>query len=85
MEECIICFDETTQYVFFPCAHKVCVHCYKRLDRCPICNSLGDIPELHLDPEPQVIPRRVSPSTIACAMLFLFSVYVGYETLMDVM
>lgn len=41
MEECIICFDETTQFIFLPCAHKLCIHCKERLEHkiCPICNT----------------------------------------------
>ena len=39
MEECIICFEEVTNFVIFPCHHKVCVICYPKLKRCPMCNS----------------------------------------------
>jgi len=38
MEECIICFEERTNYVTFPCHHKVCAVCYPKLTRCPLCN-----------------------------------------------
>jgi hypothetical protein len=38
MEECIICFEENTDFVTFPCDHKVCVLCYPKLKRCPLCN-----------------------------------------------
>lgn len=38
MEECIICFEEYTDFVTFPCDHKVCVLCYPKLKRCPLCN-----------------------------------------------
>ena len=38
MEECIICFEEYTDFVTFPCNHKVCVLCYPKLKRCPLCN-----------------------------------------------
>lgn len=37
MEECIICFEER-ELIAFPCAHKVCVVCYPKLKRCPLCN-----------------------------------------------
>jgi hypothetical protein len=37
MEECIICFEEN-DFVTFPCNHKVCVLCYPKLKRCPLCN-----------------------------------------------
>lgn len=39
MEECIICFEEYTDFVTFPCHHKVCVLCYPKLKRCPLCNK----------------------------------------------
>ena len=38
MEECIICFEENTDFVTFPCNHKVCVLCFPKLKRCPLCN-----------------------------------------------
>lgn len=38
MEECIICFEDCTDFVSFPCDHKVCVLCYPKLKRCPLCN-----------------------------------------------
>jgi hypothetical protein len=37
MEECIVCFEER-ELIAFPCAHKVCVVCYPKLKRCPLCN-----------------------------------------------
>jgi hypothetical protein len=37
MEECIVCFEERP-HIAFPCAHKVCVVCYPKLIRCPLCN-----------------------------------------------
>jgi hypothetical protein len=43
MEECIICFDETDSFNFFPCKHKVCTVCFPLLvantNRCPLCNQ----------------------------------------------
>ncbi len=39
LEECIICFEETDNFTFFPCTHKVCPICFPKLDRCPLCQS----------------------------------------------
>lgn len=39
MEECIICFEETDQFIFFDCSHKVCNTCYPKLKRCPLCRE----------------------------------------------
>jgi len=59
MEECIICFDETTEFVFYRCAHKVCTNCYPKIKTCPMCNTPSEIivvqpvrittvPEIHI-------------------------------------
>jgi len=79
MEECIICFDETPYFVFFPCAHKVCLSCYKRLSRCPVCNCPGDlVPELQVD---QVARPRLKShrSTVCGIFVLIFIAYVSYE------
>ena len=87
MEECIICFDETPHFVFFPCAHKVCVSCYKRLARCPVCNYPHESERLEIRVVPDIqverrMPRKVSTSSIACGIFVMtFSVYVIYQTL----
>lgn len=41
MEECFICFEETDQFIFFECTHKVCTQCFPQLRSplCPICGS----------------------------------------------
>lgn len=48
MEECIICFEEKDQFIFLPCAHKICAQCKDLLEqkRCPICNTpfINDTP-----------------------------------------
>jgi hypothetical protein len=68
MEECLICFEETTDFVFFPCAHKVCSGCHKRIVRCPICN--------YVDPEIQIVQRVqiVQPQKSACSRICAFFV-----------
>jgi len=43
MEECIICFDETTEFIFYRCAHKVCEKCFPKIKTCPICNTPREI------------------------------------------
>ena len=39
MEECIICFDETNEFIFYSCSHKVCANCYPKLKKCPLCKT----------------------------------------------
>ena len=77
MEECIICFDETTQFVFFPCAHKVCSECHKRIHRCPLCNYTVDL-EIQLVPIPI---QKATCSRICGIFLFSFVVCVAYQYL----
>lgn len=43
MEECIICFDETTEFMFYRCAHKVCTKCYPKIKTCPMCNTPSEV------------------------------------------
>ena len=38
MEECMICFDLTENFITFSCKHKVCRQCYPKLTHCPLCN-----------------------------------------------
>jgi len=78
MEECIICFEETREFIFFPCAHKVCSECHKRIVRCPICNYT-------FDPEIQLVVTRVRTEHIqtypVCSMLcglFALTIFVSY-------
>ena len=85
MEECIICFDETDQFVFLPCAHKVCIHCIHRLDqkKCPVCNTLFEpIYEVQLViPEREMTPRRIQNVTmnlcmsVTCLTVFAYFFY----------
>jgi hypothetical protein len=39
MEECIVCFDETDEFIFYTCTHKLCINCYRRLNNCPLCQA----------------------------------------------
>ena len=40
-EECIICFEETEDFMFFPCQHKVCPVCFPKLHQCPLCQTIS--------------------------------------------
>ena len=47
LEECIICYEETIKFMFFPCNHKVCQVCFPKLHQCPLCQTeLRPIPEI---------------------------------------
>ena len=87
MEECIICFDETTQFIFLPCAHKICIHCKGRLEHkiCPICNTRFE-PEHRIqiqEPVQQVQPVTMTKACSRCGSfsLIFFVAYVVYRTL----
>ena len=57
MEECIICFEEYTDFITFPCNHKVCVFCYPKLKRCPLCNiTINETIVIEVNPVAQVSP-----------------------------
>jgi hypothetical protein len=79
MEECLICFDETTQFVFFPCAHKVCSECHKRIHRCPICNYVFD-PEIQIVQRVQIVHRKSECSRICAFFVLMFVSYGVYHT-----
>ena len=90
VDECLICFEETTQFAFFPCAHKVCIECKKRLSNtCPMCNYVdpeaptpeGPIPEAPL-PVRVLVHESSAPCSRMCAIFILtFVSYVAYETI----
>jgi hypothetical protein len=80
MEECIICFEETTQFVFFPCAHKVCAECRKQIHRCPICNYAFDQEEVR--PRVQIVQLPSSTCSRMCGLFVLTFLFgVAYQTL----
>ncbi len=44
MEECMICFEETSNFIIFTCTHKMCYNCLKTFLKqsttCPVCDHL---------------------------------------------
>jgi hypothetical protein len=46
MEECIICFEETNNFVIFNCNHKVCINCYPKINQCPMCRNTIEIQQI---------------------------------------
>jgi hypothetical protein len=57
MEECIICFDATTEFIFYSCAHKVCANCYPKLKKCPLCKTPIEI--IVIQPTNQAIASEI--------------------------
>jgi len=78
MEECIICFDETSEFIFYRCAHKVCAKCYPKLKMCPICNTPIEI-VVHRETETRIEVRDIAVyHLIFCggiALIILLSMY----------
>ena len=87
MEECIICFEETNQFVFFPCAHKVCAQCHKQISRCPLCNydlehqCIRTNIQIQLVRTQPQIPKSYACSRICAFFLLTFVSYGAYHTL----
>ena len=65
MEECIICFDETIEFMYYNCSHKVCAKCYPKIKVCPMCKTPVEIVVIQ--------PIRVQPIAV--------SVYTTYKML----
>lgn len=44
MEECIICFEETDNFIIFTCKHKMCHKCLNKFikysTQCPVCDHV---------------------------------------------
>ena len=87
MEECIICFEETTEFVFFPCSHKVCTVCKPALPKevCPLCNAsfatitpMTPITPIIVNPPRQEVPFS-NCMKLSCCLLcsFLFVITMG--------
>ncbi len=78
MDECIICFEETNNFVMFPCHHKVCVVCYPQLTRCPLCNQeivLTISHQAHTSPvQLQSYISRYTSIQMVCYLIILFSI-----------
>jgi hypothetical protein len=79
LEECIICFDTTDQFIVFACKHKTCEKCYplimEQRPNCPLCNQ-------SLLPHTAIQIRVIEPETTCyftqnkCNLCFYFIVIV---------
>ena len=79
MEECIICFEETTEFMFYRCAHKVCTKCYLKIKTCPMCKTPLEI--VVVQPTQTVVSGNGSYKLICCtisACIILLSLYIYY-------
>ena len=88
MEECIICFDETDQFEFLPCAHKLCIPCKGRLQqkRCPVCNTPFELDIQIQIQEPVQNRQTYNMKDVLCSrgvglILLSFFGYIAYQSL----
>ncbi len=80
MEECIICFEETTDFSFYRCTHKVCTTCYPKLRSCPICKTPREMEIIIIPPSNNIRVEYVITSydiikNVGC-FLFLSSICI---------
>ena len=72
--ECMICLEETPNFVKFPCGHEVCVHCYPKVmtanPECPLCRR-------QLLPPEQESPEQ-EYSCFCVSMVFATLFFIGY-------
>ena len=78
MEECIICFDETSEFMFYSCAHKVCTNCYHKLKKCPLCKTPIEI--IVIQPTNQAIVSEIGTyrTIMLVSICLLFGSLVMY-------
>ena len=69
LEECIICYEETVQFMSFTCKHKVCSACFPKLHQCPLCQI-----EIHreIDVVPE-IERKCETLKLCFSMIFIMT------------
>ena len=80
MEECIICFEETIEFNFYICAHKVCKNCYPKIKVCPICNTPREI-EIIIHPRHSVHvedSRRTHHFILIVSIILITGIIVLY-------
>jgi len=68
-EECLICLEETDNFIFFNCGHKACPTCFPKLHRCPLCQ-----PNTKIQNHPPVRMHEVDKEDyckLCCSMLII--------------
>jgi hypothetical protein len=84
-EECIICFNETDNFMIFTCKHKSCHKCLPRLlqysNKCPICEKdivqIIDMPYVII-PQNQTIYDMNTQNNVQCFKIFCIFVVIGF-------
>ena len=78
MEECIICFEEN-DFITFPCNHKVCVLCYPKLKRCPLCNiTINETIVIEVNPVSVSVSREPWYFDTRVRMLFYLIIVIVF-------
>jgi hypothetical protein len=84
-EECIICFNETDNFMIFTCTHKTCHKCLDLLleqsNKCPICEKdiiqIIDMPYVII-PRHQTIYDSNRRNNVECCKLFCMFIVIGF-------
>lgn len=67
-DECVICFDITSNMMVLCCNNFVCQSCYVKIKRCPICRKDIKIyvrPKATIPTRSVIIPYSMSPAATA--------------------
>jgi len=85
MEECIICFEERNEFMFYQCTHKVCKQCFPKIQSCPICQTPNDlIIEVYMPVENTTRYRFNTYNLVrcvgSCLLIFGLSIYFYNHT-----
>jgi len=88
MEECIICFEETDNFMIFTCSHKMCHKCLnnflKYSIQCPVCEHVIVRPYVVIPRAQGIIDtsnRSVQNHKACiqiCCVAFIFSFIIFY-------
>ena len=79
MEECMICFEETTDFIFFECQHKVCATCYPTIRiLCPVCEHTFQSHSLVIETENVIVTQNENRliSQLYFCILFIISIII---------
>jgi hypothetical protein len=68
LEECIVCYEETLRFSYFPCNHKVCTVCFPKLRQCPLCQT-----EIRIQIRPEREIERGDKCKLCCSIFFMMA------------
>ena len=82
--ECMICLEETTDFVVFSCKHEVCFLCFPKVlatkPECPLCSVSVYAPPCVYPVAPHIV--RPVPQRNYCPLFCGIALLLGYATFM---